>query len=135
MAGFRIEGFTQTTELQGGNKVVQVREYRVVELPHEVYFQFRRPKAKWAPATIKSVAQQFADRIEGVLNLANVVDVAYSQDVTPSGQLQDMMTTYYATADDEISGSVEQRLANFGPTVTGRLVNAEIAAGGDFLGG
>lgn len=129
----QIQGFTATTEVQGGTKLVKVHEYHVLSLPSETYFQFRRP-ATTAAATIKSVAKQLSDRIEAVLKLGDVTDVVYSQDVTPGGQLQDRMTTYYETPDGAISGSVEQKLADFGPNVTGGLVAAEIARGGDFVG-
>ena len=131
---FRIEGYTQTQEVRGGNKLVKVREYHVVSLPSETYFQFRRDQPRWATANIRSVADQLSDRIEAVLGLPNVVDVVYSQDTTAGGSLQDRMTTYYQTPDGAISGSVEQPLAEFGPNVTAALVNAEIARGGDVIG-
>jgi hypothetical protein len=130
---YTIQGYTQTSEVQGGTKIVKIREYHVYSLPSNTYFQFRRPLTTTA-ANIKSVAQQLSDRIEAVLALPDVIDVAYSQDVTASGQLVDMMTTYYATPDGMISGSVQSDLAHFGPNYTGNQVQAEIAAGGDYLG-
>lgn len=131
---FQIQGFTQTQEVKGGTKLVKVREYHVLSLPSETYFQFRRPQPKWAAANIKSIAKQLSDRIEAVLGLDDVVDVVYSQDTTAGGSLQDRMTTYYETPDGAISGSVDQPLASFGPGNTGALISAEIAAGGDSLG-
>ncbi len=132
MAGFRIEGYTQTQEVQGGNKLVPVREYHVIATPSETYFQFRRDKPRWQFA--KTVAQQLADRIEAVLALPNVTDVVYSQNVSDGGRLLDWMTTYYSAADGAINGSVESDLAHFGPGNTGAQIEAEIAAGGDQLG-
>ncbi len=131
--GFQITGHTETTEVQGGTKVVKVREYHVYATPSGTYFQFRRP-ATIGAATIKSVASQFADRIEGVLSHPDVTDVVYSQDVTPGGQLKDIMTTYYSADGGNVQGSVESDLAHFGPGFTGGQVDAEIAAGGDYLG-
>lgn len=132
MASVRKLGSTQTIEVQG-NKVTVVKEYRriaVASLPEggtaEIYYQFRRPKAIDA-ATIASVSQQFADRIEGVMNLPDVHDVVYSQDTTLGGRLQDRMTTYWRTADGLFEGDVEQALRDLGPTVTGALVAQEIA--------
>lgn len=130
---FRIIGSTMTEEVQGGTKLVKVKEYQVLALPSETYFQFRRP-ASVAAATIKSVAGQFADRIEAVLGNPLVTDVVYSQDTTQGGRLQDRMTTYYRTADGAIQGDVESSLAQFGPNFTGGQIAAEVAAGGDFLG-
>ena len=132
--GFRIDGYDQTSEYQGGNKVVPVRVYHVYSLPSETYFSFRRDKTKWAASNIKSVAQQLSDRIEAVLGLPNVTDVDYSQQVSQGGKLVDWMTTYYRTADEAISGSVESSLAQFGPNFTGSQVAKEISAGGDVIG-
>jgi hypothetical protein len=138
MAGFRITGSTETVQVQG-SKVVKVKEYHCVAvstLPggavDETYFQFRRPKAI-PQSTIRSVAQQFADRIEGVLNLPNVTDVVYSQDTSQGGRLQDRMTTFYSTADGSIQGDVESDLAHFGPNYTGGQVADELAVAGGFL--
>lgn len=138
MASFRITGSTETVQVQG-SKVVKVKEYHCVAvsaLPggatDETYFQFRRAKAI-PQSTIRSVAQQFADRIEGVLNLPNVTDVVYSQDTSQGGRLQDRMTTYYASADGGIQGDVESDLAHFGPGFTGDQVADELATAGGFL--
>jgi hypothetical protein len=130
--GYRIEGYTSTTEVQGGTKLVKVRQWHVYALPSETYFQFRRP-ATTAKDVVHSVADQLATRIEAVLAIPAVTDVVYAQDVTPGGQLVDTMTTYYEAHGGNILGSVESNLAHFGPTFTGKQVAAEIAAGGDFL--
>ena len=130
---FQKQGFTQTREVRGGNKLVQVREWRGIALPSETYFQFRRDKTQLCYATPNPCFAQFADRIEGVLASPLVTDVVYSQDTTAGGRLVAMMTTYYASEDGSVEGSVEQPLAQFGPTATLALVNAEIAAGGDLV--
>lgn len=130
--GYRIEGRTQTLEVRGGTKVVKVREFHCYATPSETYFQFRRDQTQSCYATPGPCAKSFADRIEAVLDLANVTDVVYSQNVTAGGKLQDWMTTYYETADGAVSGSVESSLAQFGPNFTGGQVADEIAAGGDF---
>jgi hypothetical protein len=127
-----IQGYTQTSEVQGGNKVVPVREYHVLSDPSGTYFQFRRDKAHYKYA--KTVAAQLSDRIEAVLANPNVTDVVYSQNTTPGGKLVDWMTTYYATPDGTISGFVESDLAHFGPNYTGAQIADEIASGGDQLG-
>lgn len=127
-----IQGYTQTSEVRGGNKVVPVREYHVISNPSETYFQFRRDKAHYSGA--KSSAAQFSQRIEAVLADPRVTDVVYSQNTTPGGKLVDWMTTYYSTPDGEISGFVESDLAHFGPKTTLPQIAEEIAAGGDQLG-
>ncbi len=132
--GFRIEGYTQTKEVMGGNKLVNVREYQVVALPSETYFQFRRHPPQPGYNDPKPAAQQLSDRIEAVLADPRIVDVVYLQDTTAGGRLIDKMRTFYSTEDGAISGSVEQDLAHFGPGNTLGLVADEIAAGGDKIG-
>lgn len=127
-----IQGFTQTSEVRGGNKVVPVREYHVLSNPSETYFQFRRDKAHYQFA--KDVAGQLSDRIEAVIKDPRVVDVVYSQNTTAGGKLVDWMTTYYSNADGTITGFVESDLAHFGPKFTLGQIADEIAAGGDQLG-
>lgn len=131
--GYRVEGYDIVNEYKGGNRVEQVREFHVYALPSETYFQFRRGKrgGKWIPPGPS--AKQLSDRIEAVLGLPDVVDVIYSQDVTPGGKLQDRMTTYYRTPDGLVSGDYESSLAEFGPNFTGGKIAAEIAAGGDAI--
>jgi len=131
--GFQIVGVVNTKEVRG-TKLVPVKEYQVLSLPSETYFEFRRDPSQSGYTDPKPAAQQLSDRIEAVLALANVVDVVWSQNTTPAGKLVDWMTTYYATPTGTISGSVESDLAHFGPTYTGKQVAAEVAAGGDDLG-
>ena len=130
---FTIIGIVRTKEVRG-TKLVDVKEYQVMSLPSETYFEFRRDPSQPGFKDPKPAAQQLSDRIEAVLALPNVVDVVWSQNTTAAGALVDWMTTFYATADGAISGSVESALKFFGPNFTRNQVNAEIAAGGDNLG-
>lgn len=132
--GYRITGSTQTVEVQGGTKLVTIKEYHVVSEPSETYFQFRRPKTV-PQNTVKSVAKQLSDRIEAVIAKPVVTDVVYSQDTTQGGRLQDRMTTYYYDAASDISGDVESSLAEFGPTFTMAQINKELDAAKGYLGG
>lgn len=131
---FLIQGYTQTREVRGSNKLVRVREFQVMSLPSETYFQFRRDATQPCFAAPKPCARQLSDRIEAVMGDARVTDVVYSQDTTDGGKLVDWMTTYYETPDGAISGSVEGPLREFGPNKTLADVATEIAAGGDRLG-
>lgn len=131
--GFRIVGAVNTNEVRG-TKLVKVREFQVMSLPSETYFEFRRTPDQPGFADPKPAAKQLSDRIEAVLGLDNVTDVVWSQEPRPGGALLDWMTTFYRTPDGTVSGSVESDLAHFGPSFTGKQVAAEIAAGGDLLG-
>lgn len=131
---FSIISVVNTREVRG-TKLVPVKEFQVMSLPSETYFEFRRDPSQSGYTDPKPAAKQLSDRIEAVLGLANVTDVVWSQNTTPAGKLVDWMTTYYSTPSGSISGSVESDLAHFGPTFTKKQVSDEIAAGGDSLGG
>jgi hypothetical protein len=121
-------GASKTVEVRGGSRVVSVIEYRRYSLPSRVFFQFRRDAQPAQTAgQLDSISEQLSDRIEAVLNLANVTDVDYFQDTSQAGRLQDRMRTYYRT-DDGLEGDVESDLAHFGPTFTRNQINDEIAA-------
>jgi hypothetical protein len=131
---FKIIGVVNTKEVRG-TKLVPVKEYQVLSLPSETYFEFRRDTSQAGYKDPKPAAGQLSGRIEAVLGLDDVTDVVWSQNTTAGGALVDWITTYYATPDGTVSGSVESSLAQFGPSFTGGQVAAEIAAGGDQLGG
>lgn len=130
---YEILGAVNSREVRG-SKLVKVREFSVVSLPSETYFQFRRDVTQPCYGNPKPCAKQFSDRIEAVLALDNVTDAVYSQDTTAGGRLVDWITTFYETPDGKIAGSVESSLAQFGPGFTGAQVAREIAAGGDLVG-
>ena len=132
-AGYTIQGFTETYQLVGGNKVIRVREFHVVTHPSDIYFQFRRPKAKWAAENIANVASQLAARIEAVYKSPNVVGLLYSQDIDAAGQLIDMFTVFWQSDDGSISGSLEQPMASLGPGNTPPLVAADLASGNTLI--
>lgn len=122
---YQITGRVQTRDVRG-TKLMRVREFTVLSLPSETMFEFRRDASQPCYATPGPCAQQFSDRIEAVIDHPLVTDVVYSQDTTAGGRLIGIMTTYYATPDGRIEGSVEQRLENFGPGTTIPLVEAEV---------
>lgn len=127
---YEIIARVNTKEVRG-TRLVPVREFQVISLPSETYFEFRRDSSQPGFTSPGPAAQQLSDRIEAVLALPNVTDVVWSQNTTPAGQLLDWMTTYYATANGSISGSVESSLAQFGPNFTKAQIDYEISNGGD----
>ena len=122
---FDIIGRVQTREVRG-TKLMKVREFTVLSLPSETMFEFRRDASQPCYANPAPCAAQFSERIESVIDDPLITDVVYSQDTTAGGKLIGIMTTYYATPDGRIEGSVEQRLENFGPGTTIPLVQAEV---------
>lgn len=122
---YEIIGRMQTREVRG-TRLMKVREFTVLSLPSETMFEFRRDASQACYASPGSCAAQFSARIEAVIAHPLITDVVYSQDTTAGGRLIGIMTTYYATPDGRVEGSVEQRLENFGPGTTIPLVEAEV---------
>ncbi len=131
---FQKQGFTQTREVRGGNKLVKVREWRGLSLPSETYFQFRRDQTQPCYASPDPCFENIAFRIEGVLANALVSDVVYSQDTSAGGRLVDMMTTYWQSEDGAVEGSIEQPLKEFSISLTIPLVEAEASAASGLVG-
>lgn len=125
--GYAIVGIVKTNELRG-TQLVPVKEYQVLSLPSETYFEFRRDASQSGYTTPGPAATQLSNRIEAVLGLPDVTDVVWSQNPSASGKLLDWMTTYYSAAGGAISGSVESDLAHFGPNYTNQQIKTEIEA-------
>ena len=118
-----IEGFATVSEVQGGTKVVKVREWHAHSNPSNVYFQFREGM-NITKADAQYTADAYSDVIEAILGNGAVTDMAYSQDVTPSGQLQDVFTTYWTSPDGSETGWVTTPYSRFSEgVVLGQVTN------------
>ena len=108
----RLDGYTTQTAVLGGTNVMKVHQWRVYSEPSNTYFEFAA-----RVATTRAEAQTIADGvsaiIEAVLGFAEVTDVAWSQDVTPSGQLQGIFTVYWHDVGQNSSGWVEVPYVRF----------------------
>ena len=129
---YAIVGVVKTNELRGTN-LVPVKEYQVLSLPSQTYFEFRRDASQGGYTNPGPAATQLSDRIEAVLALPSVTDVVWSQHPTPAGTLKDWMTTYYSAQGGAIQGSVESDLAHFGPNYTGAQISGEVSEGSQIL--
>jgi len=112
-----------TQEVQGG-KLVKVREWGYTSEPSGVYFQFRTLDFV-TKADSQLTADQIDQTLESILGNAAITDIAYSQDVTPSGMLQDIYTVYFTADGGKVSGFVEVPYSRFTPAfVLGDVSNA-----------
>lgn len=124
-----IEGYTTTTEIQGPSNIVKVREWHAYSNPSRVYFQFREPLFVTRDDA-QLTADQWSGWIEQVLENAAVTDIAYTQDVTPSGQLQDRFSVFWQTPDGTRDGWVTLPFSQFSPATALAAVFNDIDAGG-----
>lgn len=133
-ANYTITAIRQTSQLQGSQTTVPVKEFSVVTKPSAIFFQFRRTLDLATPANIASVADQLAVRLEEVLAGPNVEDLSYSQDTSRAGQLVDTITVFWRSDDGALTGHFDQPMAAVGPNKTPPLVAADIAHAEALLG-
>ena len=82
----RLEGYTTTTAVLGGNRVMTVHQLHCYSQPSETYFEFRA-RIQTTRAEAQAIANGVSAEIEATLAQPTVTDIAWSQDVKPSGQL------------------------------------------------
>lgn len=101
----RLEGYTTETAVLGGNQTMKVHAWRCYSEPSETYFEFRA-RTNVTHAEAQAIADGVSEKIEAVLGFSEVTDVAWSQDVTPSGQLIGVFTVYWHDVGQNSSGWV-----------------------------
>lgn len=127
----RLEGFTTTSQVVGGNRVMKVRQWYCYSQPSEVYFEVRaRPTT--SKGAVQGIADGFSDTIEALIAAPDYTDVAWSQDVTPAGQLLSVFTIYYFIPESNSSGFVEVPAGQFTIDHVAQVV-LEDAAHGTYL--
>lgn len=127
----RLEGFTTTSQVVGGNRVMKVRQWFCYSQPSETYFEVRaRPET--SRSAVQGIANGFSDTIEALLAAPDYTDVSWSQDVTPAGQLLSVFTVYYFIPETNSSGYVEVPAGKFNIDNVAQLALAD-ADHGTFL--
>lgn len=116
--------------LQGGNLLVPGREYSLESKPSGIYFGFRRTLTLVQQGVVPSVAEQLAQRYEGVLSDQYVTDIQYIKTTTPAGQPSDVARVYWVNDPDAPTafGSIDVPQASISLTYVKPLVQAAIDA-------
>lgn len=108
----RLDGFTTTTQVVGGNRVMKVRQWYCYSEPSETYFEVRA-RLETTKSQVQSIANGFSDTIEQLLAAPDFTAVAWSQDVTPAGQLLSVFTVWYYIPELQAQGYVEVPAGQF----------------------
>lgn len=80
------------TEYVGGTQTRDVVTVGITTKPHGVYVEFRIPKNVYSAAQVHDYALGYSGTIEALFGITGVVGVAWSQQPTAAGQLQDIIT-------------------------------------------
>ena len=125
--GARLAGFTETTAVLGGTKVMKVRQWAAYSQPSETYFEVRA-RVVTTKGQVQAIANGFSDTIEALLAAPDYTDVSWAQDVSPSGQLISVYTVYWTISELEASGFTEVPAGQFNIDQVAQLVLADAAA-------
>lgn len=108
----RLAGYTTTTAVLGGNKVMKVRQWQAYSQPSDVYFEIRA-RIETTRSQVQTIANGFSDTIEALIAAPDYTDVSWSQDVSPGGQLISVFTVYWHIPEKDESGFVEIPAGHF----------------------
>lgn len=121
----RLDGYATQTAVLGGTHVMKVHQWRCYSEPSDTYFEFTA-RVTTTHAQAQGLADTTSDHIETVLGFTEVTDIAWSQDVTPSGQLQGIFTIYWHDVGQNSSGWVEVPYPRFTPDNVAQAIIADV---------
>lgn len=116
-----VDGFSTTTAVLGGSKVMKVRDWQCYSEPSNTYFQIRA-RVQTTQQQVEVIADGFSATIEELFAQGDVTDVVWSQDVTPGGQLVSIYTVYYYISAVNKSGFVEVPAGKFTQGTVDQLI-------------
>jgi hypothetical protein len=111
----RLAGYTTTTAVLGGSRVMKVRQWQCYSEPSDTYFEIRARQAT-TRAQVQTLADGVSDTIEQLLAAPDITDINWAQDVTQGGQLIGVFTVYWYLPEKDESGFVEIPYSLFNPT-------------------
>jgi hypothetical protein len=120
----RVQGYTTTTAVFGGTKVVKIREWSCYSQPSDIYFEVRA-RLTTTRAQVQQIANGISDTIEKLLGAVAVTGVSWSQDVNAAGQVVGLFTVYWYSGDLDSSGWVEIPAGQFNLTHVAEAIIAD----------
>lgn len=117
----RLSGYTTTTAVLGGSKVMKVRQWQCYSEPSETYFEVRA-RVTTTRAQVQTIADGFSDTIETLLAAPDYDAVSWAQDVNAAGQLVSVYTVYWTIPEKDESGFVEVPAGKFTVDEVAQLV-------------
>lgn len=104
---FTILGTRKDVEFLGGTTTREVYVSAVQTAPHGVYFESRIDAADFTAARAKEQARGFTIVYALLFDIPGVADVAWTQQETPAGQLQDHIIVYVISTSGNSSGTID----------------------------
>jgi hypothetical protein len=104
---FKVLTIVPDTETLGGTATRPVYAVTFRTDAHGVVATINAPRANFTPEVANEYALALATGIEELFGEPAVADVAWSQEVTPAGQLTPHLTIYVTSTSGNSTGTVE----------------------------
>lgn len=101
------------TEILGGQQTRPVMVVGTVTAAHGIYFERRYPRALFSETVAQEDAYGFTIVFEDLFQIAGVSDVAWTQEISPSNQLEDHVIVYYVSSSGNSSNFVDVPFRRF----------------------
>lgn len=128
MASFRVETQRQGTELVGGTLIRDVIVVGAWTIPSNVYFEVAIPRAEYDKTHVLAGAEIVAERIEAIIPIPHVAGVAFTQDVTPSGQVANIYEITVVSSSGKSSMQIQSQLTLFDLALQQQVIEQEVNA-------
>jgi len=128
VASFRVETQRQGTELVGGTLIRDVIVVGAWTIPSNIYFEVAIPRAEYNKTHVLAGAEIVAERIEAVVPLEHVAGVAFTQDVTPGGQVANIYEITVVSSSGKSSLQIQSQLTLFDLALQQQVIQQEIDA-------
>lgn len=102
-----------TTEFLGGTQTREVMAVGMRTKPHDVYFEFRLPRADYNARNVADSAHGFAIILEQLFGIAGVTQLQWIQQPTDAGQLRDALIVSVESDSGDSASSFVEPFAQF----------------------
>jgi hypothetical protein len=128
----RVAGYTTTTAVLGGSRILKVRQWQCYSEPSETYFEVRARLATTRDQ-VQAIANTFSGTIEQLLAAPDITDISWAQDVSQGGQLISVFTVYWFLPEKDESGFVEIPAGLFNVDYVGQQILLDSGPGAFLL--
>jgi hypothetical protein len=128
----RVAGYTTTTAVLGGSRILKVRQWQCYSEPSETYFEVRARLATTRDQ-VQAIANTFSGTIEQLLAAPDITDISWAQDVSQGVQLISVFTVYWFLPEKDESGFVEIPAGLFNVDYVGQQILLDSGPGAFLL--